>query len=37
MLINHLLLSIKELEKELNGSNELKLLNKWRPIDHITD
>ena len=26
---------IKELEKELSGCN--KLLNKWRPIDHVID
>ena len=26
---------IKELEKELTGCN--KLLNKWRPIDHVID
>ena len=28
---------IKELEKELTSSNKLKILNKWRPIDHIID
>ena len=28
---------IKELEKELTGSNNLKLLKKWRSIDHIID
>ena len=28
---------IKELEKELTGSNKLNLLAKWRPIDHIID
>ena len=28
---------IKELEKELTGSNKLKLLKKWRPIDHTVD
>ena len=28
---------IKELEKELTGSNKLKSLNKWRPIDHVID
>ena len=28
---------IKEEEKELTSSNELKLLKKWRPIDHIID
>ena len=28
---------IKELEKELIGSNKLKILNKWHPIDHIID
>ena len=28
---------IKELEKELTSSNKLKLLKKWRPMDHIID
>ena len=28
---------IKEPEKELTGCNKLKLLKKWRPIDHIID
>ena len=28
---------IKKLEKQLTGSNKLKLLNKWCPIDHIID
>ena len=28
---------IKELEKKLTGSKKLKLLKKWRPIDHIID
>ena len=28
---------IKELEKELTGSNQLKLLKKWIPFDHIID
>ena len=28
---------IKELEKELTGSNKLKLFNKWYHIDHIID
>ena len=28
---------IKELEKEVTGSNKMKLLKKWRPIDHIID
>ena len=28
---------IKELEKELTEPNKLKLLQKWRPIDHISD
>ena len=28
---------VKELEKELTGSNKLKLLKKWHPIDHIID
>ena len=28
---------IKELEKELSSSNKLKLLNKWRPMDHVID
>ena len=28
---------IKELGKELTGSNKLKLLKKWRPIDHNID
>ena len=28
---------IKELEKELTGSNKLNLLAKWRPIDHMID
>ena len=28
---------IKELEKELTGSNKLRLLNKWHPINDITD
>ena len=28
---------IKELEKELNSSNKLKLLKKWHPIDHMID
>ena len=28
---------IKELEKELTGSNKLRLLNKLRPINHIVD
>ena len=28
---------IKELEKEFTGSNKVKLLKKWRPIDHIID
>ena len=28
---------IKELEKELTSSNKLKLLKKWRSIDHIID
>ena len=27
----------KELEKDQLGSHKLKLLNKWRPIDHIID
>ena len=30
-------LEIKELEKELTSFNKLKLLKKWRPIDHIID
>ena len=29
--------NIKELEKELTGSNKLKLLKKWLLIDHIID
>ena len=28
---------IKEIEKELNSSNKLKLLKKWHPIDHMID
>ena len=28
---------IKDLEKELTGSNKMKLFKEWRPIDHIND
>ena len=28
---------MKELEKDFTGSNKVKLLKKWRPIDHIID
>ena len=28
---------IKNIEKELSGSNKLKLLKKWHPIDHMID
>ena len=28
---------IKEIEKQLNSSNKLKLLKKWHPIDHVID
>ena len=28
---------IKEIEKQLNSCNKLKLLKKWHPIDHVID
>ena len=28
---------IKEIEKELNSSNKLKLLKKWCRIEHMID
>ena len=28
---------IKKLEKQLTGSNKIKFIKKWLPIDHITD